>query len=149
MCADRQYGFSLIELVIVMIVISVGLLGLTGMFGNVSTSLSTNETLQKATQYAQECAEKVIATRRDDVLGFASTSISNTMCNTTADTPAGLLPVMDTGFGRTVSVGNLYSGTGTAPDPCPIGTDNCKNVTITVTHSTLSPTIITLMLVKY
>ena len=134
-------GFTLIELVIVMLIISAGLLGIASLFGNTSSALSTNEGLQQATQYAQECAERVVGIRRSS--GFGSSSISSTMCNTTADTPAGLLPPMATGFTRSVAI-TTYNGTGS---PCPTGTANCKNVVVTVTKAPLSAAI-TIMLVN-
>lgn len=133
----RASGFTLIELVIVMIVISAGLAGLASLFSNTSTSLSTNETLQRATQYAQECAEKVSATRHSPSGGFAS--ISNTICDT--------LPALPAGFTRSAVVTTI-SGTGIAPDPCPSGTNNCKSVLVTVTKGALSSSI-TVMLVDY
>ena len=134
-------GFTLIELVMVMLIVSAGLLGIASLFGTTSNSLSTNETLQQATQYARECAERVFGIRRS--LGFASGSISSTMCNTTADTPAGQIPVMVTGFSRTVTV-TTYNGTGS---PCPTGTANCKNVVMTVSKGSLS-SVVTIMLVN-
>ena len=134
-------GFSLIELVIVMLIVSAGLLGIASLFGTTSNSLSTNEAVQQASQYARECAERVMGIRRS--LGFSSTSISNTMCNTTADTPAGQMPVMASGFSRTVAV-TIYNGTGS---PCPTGTANCKDVVVTVSKAPVSSTV-TIMLVK-
>lgn len=130
-------GFTLIELVIVMVIIAVGLLGMTSLFSNSSTSLSTNETLQQATQYAQECAEKAIATRRNN--GFAAT----------ASFSCGAAP---TGFTRTAGI-TTYDSTagcnGHTPCPCPSGgTNNCRDITIAVASGALSSSI-TVMLVNY
>ncbi len=130
----RDRGVTLIELVIVMLVISIGLVGLAGLFSNTATSLTTNETIQQATQYAQGCAEKAITTRRN--LGFEWFAANTFSCN-----PA-------TNFTFTPLVGALYTGNGS---PCPSGTLNCRDISITVT-STPNPQIsasITLMLVKY
>ncbi len=130
----RAFGFSLIELIIVMVIISVGILGMTSLFSNSLKSLSTNETLQQAAQYAQECAENVIATRRN--LGFSWFATNTFSCGTNPSD-----------FTRTQNpVGNLYTGTGACPT-----TLNCRDVNITVT-STTTTTIsssITLMLVDY
>lgn len=128
----RTSGFTLIELVIVMIVISAALLGMMATMGNATRSLSTNETLQQAAQYAQECAEKVIATRRDE--GFTSTNLNTNICSTAN------LPAMAAGFTRTVTFQDV-SGTGSGTDPCPSGTNNCKNITVTVTNGALSSNI--------
>ncbi len=132
----RAVGFSLIELMIVIVIISVGILGMTSLFSTSLTSLSTNETLQQAAQYAQECAESVMTKRRN--LGF-SLFASPFSCG--AD---------PSGFSRTLIVGSLYTGTGAGA--CPSTTTlNCRDVSITVT-STTDPTLsssITLMLVDY
>jgi prepilin-type N-terminal cleavage/methylation domain-containing protein len=128
----RASGFTLVELVLVMIVISVGLLGIASMFGNTSKSLSTNETVQQAAQYAQECAETVIALRRN--VGFDAVSGVNTMCSTNPG-----------GMSRAVSWASA-SGVN-ATDACPVGI-NCKNVTITVTGGGSSSSV-TLMLVDH
>lgn len=134
----RLSGFTLIELVIVMIVISVGILGLTAVFSNTSRSLSANETLLRAAQYAQECAERAIATRRD--FGFDWFATNTFSCGTNPS-----------GFTSAVSVGNTYSGTGISPDPCPSGVNNCRNIGVTVT-STANASVsssITIMLANY
>ena len=117
-----------------MIVISIALLGIASLFGNTSKALSTNETLQQAAQYAQECAESAIATRRNVSFAAASTT---TICNT--------LPALPTEFTRTVGI----TTNGSAACPLPSGTI-CKDVLITVTST--SPALsssITLMLVNY
>ena len=128
-------GFSLVELVIVIIVISVGLLGIASLFSISAKSLSTNEVLQQATQYAQECAELAIARRRNS--GFAWFANNTFSC----DNP--------TGFTRTTNpVGNVYTGTSTGA--CPNGI-SCRNVNITVTSTTDTALYasITIMLVNY
>lgn len=133
MPASRQTGFSLIELVIVMIVISVGLLGIASLFSNTSSSLSINESLLRTTQYTQECAEQVIATRRD--LGFAS--INANLCDSLT---------LPGGFTRSLNVSAPYSGS--TGSPCPSGANNCKDVLITVANGSQSSSL-TLMLVNY
>lgn len=131
----RASGFTLIELVLVMVVISVGLLGIASLFSNTSTALSTNEALQQAAQYAQECAERVMAVRHD--LGFNSTSINGTMCNSLGTTP---------GFTRTLT-GTSSTYTGDASSACPDGA-TCRNVGVTVAGNSVSSSI-TVMLVNY
>jgi len=127
-------GFTLIELVLVMIIISIGLLGLTSMFGNNMRTLAIAENTQSAAQYGQECAERVLAVRRD----FGFTSVSN-INPTTCD-----LPTLPTGFGRTVTI-NTYFGTNNTA--CP-NLANCRDVTITVNSGSAS-SVTTLMLVNY
>jgi len=132
----RAVGFSLIELIIVMVIISVGILGMTSLFSNSLKALSTNETLQQAAQYAQECAENVMAKRRN--LGFSWFATNTFSCGTNPS-----------GFSRTQNpVGNLYTGTGTGACPTAL---NCRDVNITVTSTTTATlsSSITLMLVDY
>lgn len=123
MLRNRSKGFTLIELVVVMLVISFGLLGLTSLFSNTTGSLATNETLQRATQYAQECAERAVATQHNFGLDwFASNTFT---CGTP---PAGFEynQVADP-----APVGSLYIGTN-ATSPCPGVTTNCRDVTVVV-----------------
>jgi prepilin-type N-terminal cleavage/methylation domain-containing protein len=132
----RAHGYSLIELVVVMLIISFGLLGLASMFGTTAKTLSTNETLQQATQYAQECAESVITTRRN--LGFDWFATNTFSCGSNPS-----------GFTRTLNpVGTLY--TGTTSTPCP-NTVDCRDVNITVTSTANSSvnSSITILLVNY
>ena len=144
MRADKRpsAGFTLIELVIVMVIIAVGLLGMTSLFSNTSTSLSTNETLQQATQYAQECAEKAITTRRSQ--GFSWFASNTFTCGTAP-----------TGFNRTANpVSAICTSASVSPDcsTCPSGM-NCRRVDITVSSTTPGLTninsSITLLLVNY
>lgn len=129
-------GFTLIELVIVMVIISTGLVGIVKLFSSSVTSLSTNETLQQATQYAQECAENVLTTRRNNGFDwFASNTFS-----------CGADP---TGYTRTAApVGAIYIGDGTGA--CPNAT-NCRDVNITVasTANAALSSSVTLLLVDY
>ena len=147
MCRDA--GFSLVELVVVMIVISVGFLGLASMFRGTVSGLVVNEASQQTGQYAQECAERVLALRRDQIFSSVSTSNSSTICDTTA---LGALP---SGFTRGVNVSSTTTGTSTGP--CPNGVQ-CKNVTVTVCKGSVVNnacpsgtvgSVVTIMLVDY
>lgn len=123
-------GFSLIELIVVILVVSVGLAGLARMFGNTSTALVTGEETAVLNQYAQECAETVLGRRRD--IGFDA--VTTSLCSAT---PAA-------GYVRTLTLGAVYAGATTGP--CPSGA-NCRNVTVTVNKGTLSSSL-TFMLVQ-
>ena len=127
---QRELGFNLIELVLVMIIIGAGLVGLASMFSNNAIWLTNDETLQRVTQYAQECAERVISARRDN--GYLSTT-APTLCDSLT---------LPGGFSRTVSapVANTTAA-------CPTG-NTCSNITVTVSHGGLSSSI-TLMQVDY
>ena len=127
-------GFTLVELVVVIIVVSVGLLGLASMFGDNIRTLVVGEDAQRAAQYAQECTERVLAVRRN--LGFDSATIATTICDSQA---------LPTGFTRTVTVPATYAGTATST--CPNVT-LCRDVIVTVTKGDVSADS-TVMLVGY
>lgn len=129
-------GFTLIEMVIVIVIIGTGLLGIVSLFSSNVRSLSINETLQQATQFAQECAENVLTTRRDN--GFEWFANNTFSCrNLSAN-----------GFSGTAVVGDLYTGDGTGACPNSV---NCRNVSITVANTTDTSitSVINLMLVDY
>ena len=127
-------GFTLLELVAVIVLISVGLAGLASMFGQSGRALVLGEDVQTAAQHGQECAERFMATRRD--LGFNDPSITTALCGAN---PAG--------FTRTVSPPGLPTYIGTATSACP-NLATCRDIVITTTRGTVS-SVITLMLVSY
>jgi prepilin-type N-terminal cleavage/methylation domain-containing protein len=133
----RAAGFTLIELIGVIVIASVGMVGVARLFGDTNIALSRATTEQVLSQYVQECAERVLETRRD--IGFAS--ITPTMCDPSP-----------TSYTRTV-VPATYKGTTTTA--CPSGID-CLDVTVTVCTGSTSPcpttassATATLMLVRY
>ena len=133
-----RYGFSLIELVMVIVVISVGLLGISSLFVKSTDSLDKNEIIQQAAQYAQECAERALTKHR--ALGFDQFTPFDCGVN-----PAGFN--YSTATSTPPLVGTAYSGTGS---PCPTGTNNCRdiNIRVTSTNDAALYSAITLMLVK-
>jgi type II secretory pathway pseudopilin PulG len=128
----RASGFSLIELVMIIIIIGIVSAGFVSAFSTSTMSLNTNEILQQATQFAQECAERAVAKRQE--VGYSAFPTTFSCSDPNAD------------FTRTVVVGNEYTNSGA----CPAGV-KCRNVTITVTstinHDLSSP--ITIMLADY
>ncbi|NJD36058.1 MAG: type II secretion system protein [Betaproteobacteria bacterium] len=144
MKSHRQPGFTLIELVFVMIIISVGLVGLISLFSSSATSLSTNETLQKATQYAQECAEKLMSTRRSNGFSWFETNTFN--CSNPFTTTVTGNGATDT-YTSTTGVGANGVCNGHSPCPCPTGL-TCRDIGIEVRSGSLYSSI-TVMLVNY
>ena len=131
-----------------MVVVTGGMMGISSLLSNSATSQTTNEQLQLAAQYAQECAERVLAQRRN--LGFDSfLSTDSPAPPATATTNTFTCGANPTNFTRTTNpVGLMYPGTTTSA--CP-NLMTCRNVNITVT-STANAAItssITLMLVYY
>ena len=128
-------GFSLIELVMIIVVVSIAAVGMLSLFGGVARSLAINEDGQTAAQLGQECSEHVLAARRNPNIGFGA--INNTICDA--------LPAPLTGFTRKVNVTDL-----TASPPCTVTTaGTCKQVEVSITATATSPTVFTFMIANY
>ncbi|MEK6747800.1 MAG: prepilin-type N-terminal cleavage/methylation domain-containing protein [Pseudomonadota bacterium] len=116
-------GFSLVELIIVIVLISIAAVPLLGLFQGVGSSIISNDDLQVAQQTTQACGEQILGLRRrNPATGFAS--ITTTGCNGLA-VPAG--------FTRALTVNSVTNATLAA---CPTGA-SCKNVSVAVTKGTL------------
>lgn len=129
--AGGQAGFTLIELVLVIVMITVASVPLFSLFTQATSSLLSNEDLQAAVQLAQEKAEGVLAQRRNQ--GFASIA--------TGTTPeAGVY----NGFNRTTVI--------TRPSPAPAGCPGgsiCNDVVVQVDKGGPVLAEIRLLLVDY
>lgn len=135
---NRQRGFSLIEMVMVIVVVSIAGVALLSLYGNAAKSLSINDQVQTAVQLAQDCGEYVLAFRRD-------TNASRGYANVTLGTGTGIcsgLPVLS-GYTRSVDV------TDASADPaCPTGA-SCKQVQVIVDHGTTERARVALLLAEY
>jgi type II secretory pathway pseudopilin PulG len=110
-------GFSLIELI--MIIVAIGVMGafLTTTFSQMPDSLTVGEGAQTGSQLAQQCSELVIARRRNAAIGFAGIASGGCLG----------LPVI-AGYAITDVVAP-YAGAA-----CPVG-GTCLQVTVTVTRN--------------
>ena len=134
-------GFTLLELVALMVMISVAMLGTARLWGNTNGSLQRAADAQLLSRYAQECAERVVQTRKD--FGFTSSLINSTMCD---PAPASFI--------RTVTV--PAASTGSATTACPNGAA-CRDIVVKVCAgasgascpATAATASVTLMLVSY
>lgn len=126
-------GFTLIEVVATLLLLSVGAVGILGMYSTVGRNLGSNQDLQTAAQLAQECSEYVLAARRNNAAVDYAGVTGLTFCSAA-------LPVL-AGFTVTTSIIAPY-----APAFCP-GT--CKRVDIAVTKSANTLASFSLMLVNY
>ncbi|VAW76246.1 hypothetical protein MNBD_GAMMA15-1602 [hydrothermal vent metagenome] len=61
----RASGFTLLELIAVIVILSVAVVPITGLFSKASLSILNNQRIQTATQLAQEQAELVLGRRRN------------------------------------------------------------------------------------
>lgn len=123
-------GFTLMELVIVIGIISVAALPILGMFIESAKSIESNYDIQTATQLAQECAEHLLAEKRTRAVAYASLSTDCTA-----------LTYPFNGFSApTVTITDPYSGAG-----CP-ATATCKLVQIDAIKNSVSLSSVTFML---
>jgi prepilin-type N-terminal cleavage/methylation domain-containing protein len=123
-------GFTLIELVMVIVLLSISTAGLVTLFGQLTGSLSINNDIQTAAQLAQECAEHLLAARRQAGYDLGGT----TNCSA--------LPTFN-GFGPpAVTISDPYAGSA-----CP-ATANCKLLTINATYGSGASTV-TVLLTDY
>lgn len=116
-------GFSLIELIAIIVLLAVGLVSLLQVFGTATRSIGNNVDGQMGAQLAQERAEQLLADRRSQSpgLGFNAPSLAIT---TTNQSPVPSFP----SYWRRTQVTALASG---GASPCPAGA-TCKQVQITV-----------------
>lgn len=118
----RAHGFSLIELVIIIVVMAIAATGIIALNAGIFSGQTTNTQLQVSSALMQECGELVLAIRQKE--GFTSTKLNN---STNATIAVGCDKATSTGYGPpTVTIA---SPTGSAAAACPTGR-NCKLVTI-------------------
>ena len=143
--STRFRGFSLIELVAIIVLLSVAGTAILALFGQVGRSLATNQDTQTGAQVAQACAERILGFRRSALPGFGYTNVvvgSNTGACSTGFTAVGGVTVP-----ATVSVVAHNAGTLSA---CPLASaGGCKLVSITVNANGAQAANLSLMLVNY
>lgn len=128
-----QHGFTLIEMVLVIMIISLASVPLFGMFSQAASSLLTNEKIQTATQLAQEHAELLLAIRRNQ--GFLAPGLSGSTTENLSGNYAG--------YTRSTVVSQPPTGPG-----CPGGA-SCKEVVISVAEGGSIQAEVVFLLVDY
>lgn len=130
MMRHRHTGFTLIELVMIIVVLAICLTGLIAAFGVVGGSGNATAGIDVGAQVASQCAEHVLGQRQRNVaVGFA---------NYAGGACGGL------GFGGFTVSDTVSALTGGI---CPAGA-SCKSVTITASSAAASTTL-NLLLVDY
>jgi prepilin-type N-terminal cleavage/methylation domain-containing protein len=131
--ARSARGFTLLEMVLVIVLLGVGTIGVLSMFGQVAKSLPASRDVQAAAQGAQACAEYILGARRSGQVAVAD--IDATICN--------VLPAVS-GFSRSVAVSDVSAGAA-CPDSA-AGT--CVQAVVTVASADVTSSV-TLMVVNY
>ncbi|MBT8117479.1 MAG: type II secretion system GspH family protein [Gammaproteobacteria bacterium] len=132
MTIREQRGFTLLELVMVIVLVALASIPILGQFSQASGTLLTDEIIQTAAQLAQERAEGLLADRRNT--GYAAVPTG-----TVNDVLGGAW----SSYSRTVTVTSPPGGSG-----CAAGA-TCKEVVVSVDHSGRTRAEVTLMLVSY
>jgi prepilin-type N-terminal cleavage/methylation domain-containing protein len=128
----RQHGFTLLEMIMVIVIVALASVPILGQFSQAASALLIDESTQTATQLAQERAEGVLALRRTS--GYAAIATG-----TTTDTLTGNY----SGYTRTLTVNAPATGSG-----CASGA-TCKEVIVNVASGGKTRATVTLMLVNY
>ena len=136
MSATGQQGFTLIELIAVIIIMAVASVPLLGLFSQSGQSMLANEKIQTATQLAQERAEYLMAVRRNQ--DYAATDIS---VNQTE-----VLTGNYSNYTRTTSI--IDETVPYAGSDCPAA-GACKQITVSVAEAGTTRAEITFVLVNY
>lgn len=126
----QHRGFTLIELVMVIVILSIASVAVLDQFTQASKAWFVDEDVQIASQLVQERAEQVLLSRR--ISGYASVTLG-----TVNDTLTGSFA----SYTRTVIV-SVLSGA-----PCPAA--SCKQVHISVARAGAPLASATLMLASY
>lgn len=114
-------GFSLIELVMIIVALGVASAFLATTFTQLPRSLDVSEGAQTGSQLAQQCSERVLARRRASGAGLGFMSIVSGTCLG--------MPTL-TGYIVTDLVDAAFAG-----PACPGVAGTCKRVTVTVTRN--------------
>jgi prepilin-type N-terminal cleavage/methylation domain-containing protein len=127
-----QQGFTLLELIMVIVIASVASVPILGRFTQAGSSMLLDEQIQTAVQLAQERAEGVLADRRTQ--GYAAVPTG-----TTVDVPGGSYAA----YTRTLSITEPPAGSG-----CAAGA-TCKEVIVSVDRGASRLAEVTFLLVSY
>jgi prepilin-type N-terminal cleavage/methylation domain-containing protein len=128
-----QTGFTLIEMVLVVIIISVASVPLFGMFSRAASSLLISERTQTATQLAQERGEFLLAIRRNQ--GYLAPELAGNITE--------VLNGNYSSYTRSTVINQPPAGPG-----CP-GGGSCKEVIVSVAEGGNTYAEVTFLLVDY
>lgn len=136
MRARGERGFTLIEMIMVMMVLSIAAVSVLEAFAGNGRGLLLADNNHVAQSLAQQCADYVARAKQDGAISYVS--IDTTVCN--------VLPPVS-GFAVNVSPDPTESPTLAA---CPNTTlDSCKDTTITVTKGAATLATVRILFVNY
>jgi prepilin-type N-terminal cleavage/methylation domain-containing protein len=128
-------GFTILEMVIVLVLMSIAASAVIMMVANVGANQTENTDMQVGTQLLQECGEWIVSNHRRDENFYTSSLISSTTCYGLTTYSGFNIP--------SVTVTDPYTGAG-----CPAG-GTCKLASISITKSSATLQPLNLVLVRY
>lgn len=119
----RTSGFSLIEMVMILVLLGLGSVTLVSLYGHSVGSLDEDAVIQTGAQAVQQCGEHILGMRRRSTNAYTDLTAANaaTYCS-------GL--TLPSGYARSLTLTDPYAG-----GACPAGA-TCKRVQIGVTETT-------------
>lgn len=126
----REDGFTLVEIILAIIIISIGVLGLVSAISFTSGKGINAEVVSTAQTLAQERMEELLAKKRDT--GYATTPDLDIGTTITA------LPSPFTGYTRVVEVCNVDSSLGSPDCTLPDNGSGFKRITVNINYSGLA-----------
>lgn len=139
----RQAGFTLIELIVLMVVFFGSLVALLSVSIEAGRRVADVDAAGRAMQFAQQRAEAILADRRNPNRNYASIALQAASCNSISAACAYPLenPLPGTDLTRTVQITDA-----SASPLCPNPASGCKQVTVTITRHARPVASVTLML---
>ncbi len=129
---DVDRGFTLVELVVLIVVFSGSLVALLSVSRESARRIAEVDASARAMQYAQERVEMVLADRRNPNRGYAYVPLQSASCNVVSASCAYPYenPITGTSLSRSVQVTDF-----SANSACPNPANGCKQVLVTVTQN--------------
>lgn len=125
-------GFTLIEMLVLIVVFSGSLVALLSVSRESARRIAEVDASTRAMQYAQERIETVLADRRNPNRGYAAVPLQAASCTVLAASCAYPLenPIPGTALVRSVQVTDVSTSSA-----CPNPTNGCKQVLVVITHN--------------
>lgn len=143
MNTPRNQGFTLIEMIVMMVVFFGAVVSLLSVSREAAQRVADVDASSRAMQYAQQRAEMVLADRRNPNRNYAYVPLQNASCASVSASCAYPIenPLAGTALVRSVQITDASSSA-----LCPVPASGCKQVLVTMTRSGRTVATVTLLL---